>query len=340
MSTDADSTIEEAAERIAASRCPLLVGHVRADLDCVGSLSALALALQGADRQPTIAIQPALVPPRLLRLYEWSGVSPVERPDVAAHDLVIALDTAITSRLNVACGIEGLSDRPIVTIDHHETNEHFGRWNHVDARASSTCELVYGVLQHLDWPITPMIATLLYAGIHGDTDGFSLPNTTPRSLRVASALADTGARIVEVCERAHRSKTRGEFELLRLIYRNTRASKDGRVAWSTASHEEILAAGCNHADIDDQVSVPRLLEGAEIAILFSEGLPGSVRINIRGEGGVAVLPLAKEFGGGGHRNSAGTSIKNRPFAEVVEEVVGRAVEYLEEGYPRLEGDRP
>ncbi len=325
-----DSTLQEVAEQIAASQRPLLIGHVRGDVDCVGSLAAMALALRDVGKQPTVAIQRILIPPRLLGLYDWAGVTPVEKPDVAASDLIVVLDTAVASRLNIACGIKGLADRPIATIDHHITNERFGRWDLVDVEASSTCELVLDLLTHLNWPISPMVATLLYAGIHGDTDGFSLANTSAGALEAASRLAAAGARIAEVCQRVDRSQTRSEFDLRRLIYDNTRVSEDGRVAWSTASYEDIASTGCNHADIDDQVAVPRSLEGAQIAILFSEGIPGSVRINIRGEGDVDILSLAKEFGGGGHRSAAGTSIKNQPFAQVVEQVVARAVTYLAE----------
>jgi len=332
--TGADDALPDVLAPIGACRRPLLLGHVRADVDTVGSLAAMALTMREVGKEPLVGIQWALVPQRLQGLYTWAGVEPDEQPDVAASDLVIVLDTAARSRVNIACGFDGLKDRPIVNIDHHVTNERFGRWNYIDPHASSTSEMVYHMLRRLDWPITPMVATMLYAGIHGDTGGFSLPNTTFRSLEVASELAGAGARIAEVCRRILRSQTRGEFNLLRLIYENTRISEDGRVAWSTADHGEIVSTGCNHTDIDEQVAVPRSLEGAQIALLFTEGLPGRVRINFRGEGDVDVLTLAKEFGGGGHRNSAGTVVRDRPLAEVVERVVSRAVQYLTERYPR------
>lgn len=334
MTAEIDCTLEEVADRIAASRCPLLIGHVRGDTDCVGSLAGLALALRDAGKNPTVTMQTVLVPPKLLRICDWVGVVPVERPDVSAGDLAIVLDTGVAGRMNIHGGIDCLSDIPTVAVDHHVSNERFCQLNHVSTEAGSTSELVFDILIHLDWPVTSVIATLLYAGIHGDTNGFSLSNTTPKSLRVASMLADAGADIAEISERIHRSRSRSEFDLRRLIYDNTRSSEDGRVTWSTAGHDEIIASGCNHADIDDQVLIPRSLENAEIAILFSEGLPGSVRINIRSERDIDVLPLAREFGGGGHRNSVGTSIKNKPLAEVVGSVVGRAVEYLVERYPR------
>ncbi|MBN1342895.1 MAG: bifunctional oligoribonuclease/PAP phosphatase NrnA [Phycisphaerae bacterium] len=334
MNRGLDSTLEEVAERIAGSGRSLVVGHVRSDADCVGSMAGLALALRGEGKEPTVAVQRTLVPQRMLQLFDWAGVTPTETPDLEDVDLVIALDTAAADRLNIACGSQGLAGRPMVCVDHHATNTRFGDWNFIRSTASSTSELVFELLTELRWEVTPAIATQLYAGIHGDTGGFSLPNTTDRSLEVASRLSRAGARIPEVCQHLCRSMTRNEFELLALVYANTRSSEDGSVTWSTLTHQEIVSSGCSHSDIDDQVVVPRSLEGTRIAILFSEGLPGSVRLNVRSEGDIDVLPLIREFGGGGHRNAAGTSIKNQPIDEVVQRVIRRTVEYLAERYPR------
>jgi phosphoesterase RecJ-like protein len=175
--------------------------------------------------------------------------------------------------------------------------------------------------------ITPTLATLLYAGIHTDTQGFSLSNTGANSLEVGHALARAGAKIPEVCERMHRSLSRGEFELLGIVYRNTRVIADGQIAYSTATHEEIAGTGCTAEDIDDQVEVPRSLEGISLAILFTEGIRGRIRMNFRGEGGISVLPLAQEFGGGGHQASAG-AILDGTMEEVTQRVLPAAQTYV------------
>ncbi|HOW19469.1 MAG TPA: DHHA1 domain-containing protein, partial [Phycisphaerae bacterium] len=102
---------------------------------------------------------------------------------------------------------------------------------------------------------------------------------------------------------------------------------DGLIAYSTASHEEITGAGCGPADIDEQVAIPRSLKGIRMAILFTEGKPGRVRINFRGEGGTNVLELARELGGGGHATSAG-AIVNGSLPQVVPDVLERAARRL------------
>jgi bifunctional oligoribonuclease and PAP phosphatase NrnA len=304
-----------------------LIGHVNPDADCLGSIASLWLAL------PELGITPAAVLPygtvsrRLQFLVQHAGLTPATDAEARRCDLALVLDTAKDSRVNIEGKLAALPGVPAVNIDHHATNPGFGKWNWVVADASSTSELVYELLRELGCQVTPTIATLLYAGIHDDTQGFSLVNTTPRSLQIAHELAAAGARVVEVCEHLHRSQSRGEFELLKVVYANTRVSEDGRLAWSTASHAEISAAGCDASTIDDQVEVPRSIEGVVVAILFTEGEPGKVRMNFRGERGVSALELAQQFGGGGHYASAGARLSGT-LEEVTARVLPAALEYV------------
>ena len=125
-----------------------------------------------------------------------------------------------------------------------------------------------------------------------------------------------------------RSQRQHEFELIRAVYHNTKLAAGARIAYSSLTHEEILAAGCNMQDIDDQVSIPRSLSGICMAILLTEGEPGVIRINLRGEEGTPVLPLAQRLGGGGHTYSAGARIRGR-MDQVIKRVVDEATHTLE-----------
>ncbi len=304
-----------------------LVSHVTPDADALASMGALWLALPELGKHPHLVLPEGTVSRQLKYLVDYAGLRAAACMDLRDCDLIVALDTAKDRRLNAADHLTALTRIPILNIDHHATNTEFGRWNWIVGRARSTSELVYGILVALDCAITPTIATLLYAGVHTDTQGFSLSNTNPHSLEVGFALAGAGARISQVCERMHRSRSRGEFELLSVIYGNTRVSEDGRLAWSTASYDEIHSAGCVAADIDDQVEVPRAIEGIAVAILFSEGERGVVRMNLRGERGLSVLELAGQFGGGGHYASAGARMRGT-LEEVTAKVLPAAREYV------------
>ena len=322
----------EICEAIRAAREIAVLSHVTPDADALASIGSIWLALPELGKRAHLVLPEGTVSRNLLYLVRFAGMHAATCDDVKDCDLILALDTAKERRLNGEAHLVALTRIPILNIDHHATNPLFGRWNWIVPHASSTSELIYAVLRALGCQVTPTIATLLYAGIHTDTQGFSLNNTTANALRVAHELALAGARIPEVCERLHRSRSRGEFALLGTVYRNTHVSEDGRLAWSTVTHEEITSAGCCASDIDDQVEIPRSIEGIAVAILFSEGRPGKIRMNFRGEGGVTVLALAQKFGGGGHAASAG-AILDGTIPAVTARVLPVALQYVASSPP-------
>ena len=304
-----------------------LIGHVTPDADCFGAIGALFVALQELGKYPFVSMPEDTVARKLRFMMEMAGYVGASAEELAACDLAVVLDTAKDRRVNIEGKLEAISEAKILNIDHHATNPAFGHVNWIDGHASSTSELVYLVIRALGCQITPTIATLIYAGVHSDTQGFSLSNTTTRSLQVAGALASAGADIIDTCEKLNRSRSRSEFELLKVVYKNTQVSEDGRLGWSTANYDEIAAAGCHANDIDDQVEIVRSIEGVRVAILFSEGNRGKIRMNFRGERHISVLELAKQFGGGGHHASAG-AILDGSIEEVAARVLPAAREYV------------
>jgi len=300
-----------------------LAGHVTPDADCLASLGALCLALPELGKYPFVALPAGSVARKLSYLVRLAAVEPASMEELRSCDLLIVLDTAKDRRVNIEGKLEALPQAQVANIDHHATNPGFGRWNWVRGDASSTSELVYELLRALGCQVTPTIATLLYAGIYGDTQGFSLANTTPRCLAIGHELAVAGARIAEVCERLHRSRSPAEFNLLRAVYQKTSVGASGRLAWSIATYDDIIGNGCTAEDIDDQVEIPRSVEGVLVAVLFSEGQRGKIRMNFRGERGVSVLELARQFGGGGHHAAAG-AILDGAMDEVVARVLPAA----------------
>jgi len=320
----------EVVDALAAARSPILISHVVPDADALGASMALALALREAGRAPKLSLPAGSLSQRLAFLVERAGPAIASASDFASADSFLVVDTAKKERCNIDAELKktGWSDgRPLVNIDHHATNTRFGTINWIEDYASSTCELVYRLLRAGDWPISPLTASLLYAGIQTDTLGFSLPTTNAPALRATADLVELGADVGDLGERLLRSQKKSEFELLRVVYDNTKVVGDGSVAYSSASFDEIRGAGCTAADIDDQISVPRSLEGVRLAMLFSEGNKGKTRINFRSSGSVEVLALAAEFGGGGHKQAAG-AILNCSLDDAIARVVPRAVEYM------------
>lgn len=320
----------EVIDAVRAFQRPVMIAHVVPDADALGSILGLARALRSERCSPMASLPDGSVSSRLSFLVDGAGVPAATVDDFAAADGFIVLDTAKKDRCNVGPVLK-ITDwsarRRVVNIDHHETNTRFGDVNWIVNPSSSSAELAYHLAMAAGFPVDAVTASLFYAGIQTDTLGFSLPTVTPSSLRAAADLVARGADVGDLGERLGRSQRQSEFDLLRVVYANTRIEAGGRLAYSFASFEEIHGCGCTAADIDDQINVPRSLDGVELAMLFSEGRRGKTRINFRGSGKVTVVDLAGEFGGGGHAQAAG-AVLDCGLEEAIARVLPRALEHV------------
>ncbi|NLX04572.1 MAG: hypothetical protein GXY33_05470 [Phycisphaerae bacterium] len=320
--------LKDAIQIIDRCRQPLVVGHVNPDADCIASVVVTWSVLAALGKRAAMML-PAETVSRKFRfmLDLMASGDPPEPAD--GTDLLVVVDTALRKRINLSRGYELSPELPICNIDHHLGNECYGTVNWVDSGFASASQMVFTLAEALGISLTAAQASLLYTGLHGDTLGFSLRGTSADALTAAAKLAEAGADIPTVCQKLYRTLSPSEFRLMRMVYDNTRISPSGAIAWSTVTHDELTRAGCTPFDIDEQVTVPRSIDGVRIAILFSEPEPGTVRMNLRSEDDVNILPLARSIGGGGHAQAAGV-VMHGSMDQTVQQVIARAAEYLEQ----------
>ncbi len=72
---------------------------------------------------------------------------------------------------------------------------------------------------------------------------------------------------------------------------------------------DIKKYGAALHDADSVADDLRSIQGVKIAALFRETEKGNYRISLRSQKGIHVAEVAKRFGGGGHYNAAGCSIR-------------------------------
>lgn len=335
-------------DTISSFRQPLLLTHINPDADALGSMLGMTLILRALGQSPTPAAPPNSINARLTFMAQRAAIDIHPDPAHVDADGIIALDTAKTDRLNAGTEFDSLlKGRQLVNIDHHTTNPSYGHVNWIDPTASSTAELVWRIGQAtgfwsahsatnsgtVNQPLTGIspvaaAATVLYAGILGDTVGFSLSSTAASALLAAASLVHHGADVGFVGRRLLRDVRPNEFALLQHVYRQTQTAANGKIAYSIISLEDLQQSGCLPADIDNQVDVPRSIAGSVLAILFSETRPGVVRVNLRSEPPFEALKLARRFNGGGHVYACGASIHG-PLQQIVRDVLAAASEFVD-----------
>ncbi len=287
-------------ERLGGAQKILITSHVRPDGDAVGSLLGLGLALQNAGK--TIQMVLADGVPSSFRYLE--GSDQVRKVPDGDFDTFIAVDCADFKRL----GKPFQSFRPPdINIDHHVTNERFGRLNLIEGEEVATAAILTNYLPAWGHEITQPIAAALLTGIITDTLGFRTSNITPEALRQAATLMETG---VDMSELYMRGLVRRSLPAAR--YWGAGLSKlessDG-IVWTTLSLEDRKSSGYEGNDDADLINMVSAIDGHKVGMIFVEQHDKHVKISWRAlEQGINVSPIAKHFGGGGHAAAAGADI--------------------------------
>ena len=150
------------------ARRVIVITHVSPDGDAIGSILGLGWALRWLGKEYTLACADP-VPKRFTYLPGSeaivTGPEPVLSPaEVSEYDLVISLDCGDLERLGAAYE-ESLADLPLINIDHHVTNTHFGTVNWIDTGAASAAEMVLGLAENLRDRIYEHVVPRLATGI-------------------------------------------------------------------------------------------------------------------------------------------------------------------------------
>ena len=91
-------------------------------------------------------------------------------------------------------GFPALLSGTTVNIDHHPGNTRWATHNLVVLPAAAVGEIVADLLDRLEWPMTPGIATNLWVSLVSDTGSFRYGNTTARALALGARLVTEGVR--------------------------------------------------------------------------------------------------------------------------------------------------
>ncbi len=146
------------------------------------------------------------------------------------------------------------------------------------------------------------------AGLVIDTANFQHPNTTPRTLRVASELLAAGAELPMIARRIYRTKPNAQLRLFGRVLARLETSADGRLVWSVHGGRRPRRGRRPSPQMSEGlIDLLAQSESAEVAILFKDH-GDRTRISVRTrDGGVDATALTGAFGGGGHARAAGAT---------------------------------
>lgn len=245
------------------------------------------------------------------------GIRDVLRMETATtllerYDMAISVDCGSVDRLGKAQDIFKAAEVS-VNIDHHVSNNRFGKLNIVEPTAAASGEVVYDILKTMSIPLDASIATCLYTAIVTDTGGFKYSNTTAKVMETVAHLINAGASPEYIFKQIYEEQPLCQVMLQSEAVLATCFNAEKTVAWTVVTREQLAQHGALDEHIDGLVESLRRIDSVLIAVVFKETEAGHTKISIRSDRqDIDVAQVMGMFDGGGHRLAAGCTIEVPP----------------------------
>jgi phosphoesterase RecJ-like protein len=308
--------LDRAAEILAGSHDVALLCHLNPDPDALGSMLGLASYLHSRDKVTTCSF-----PNEPLDLPRWAGslpgsdaLVPMDRfPDSPA--VLVTCDCASLDRLGALTPVVQRATE-VIWIDHHRSNEGLGTVPVIDPSASSTCELVFRLVEAMGGGLTDDAALCLYAGLVTDTGRFQYEATTPETLRVAARLREHDFDHARLVQALYEDNSPALLRLLGTALLRLTEVPEADLVWTYLTQDDLLAAGVSAGETDDVIDAIRSARDVDVAALVKQQRDGRFKVSVRSRGGHDLATVAAAFGGGGHRLAAGYTSAHGPEGTV------------------------
>lgn len=294
--------------------------HIRPDGDAVGSSMALYLYLKKMLPDASVKLFLENPPDNLVHLKYINEIdSDYEYNDV--FDVFFALDTK-ADRLGKAEGFFHSAKKKI-NIDHHISNDTgCGDVNVVLPKASSTAEVLYGLMQeeYLDEDI----AVALYTGIIHDCGVFQYSNTSKETMMIGAKLISFGFPFSKIIEESFYQKTYLQNQILGRALMESVLLFEGKCIVSCIDQKILQLYQALPSDMDGIVNQLRNSKGVDCAVFMYEIASMEYKVSMRSNENVDVAKVATCFGGGGHMRAAGCTMSG-----TIQDVINNLTKQIE-----------
>jgi len=252
-----------------------------------------------------------------------NGVGKVTFPPAEPLDIevAIALDTATRPRLGERA-LHAASKAGIwLNIDHHISNPGYGDLNLIDATKPATGQIVYELINALDYPLPEETRDAIYVAVSTDTGSFQYQSTTAETYEMGADLIRRGLDIGKINADTYDNHPYRRLELMRALLNTLNISANGNLAYWELLDETREKLALQPDDSEGLIDMIRAVRGVIVAVFFEELPDGAIRVSMRSKDrSVNVCDVATQFGGGGHALAAGIRMPG-PLAEAKPKVI-------------------
>lgn len=293
--------ISEIIEAIHDGNSFLITAHVRLDGDALGSELAVYLMLKGMGKKAVVYNRDR-TPERYQFLPAAHNISHT-LTNIEQFDTCIVLDCSDLSRVGDEAEEIG-KIKKLINIDHHVSNNGFCSLKMLDAKASSTGELVFRLMRKMGVKMSRDICTNLYAAIITDTGSFRYSSTTKETFLAAGTLVGEGASPQRIAENIYESDSPARLKLLARALSTLSLDLESRVGSMVVTQKDLTDTGAAWEHTEGFVDIPRTVKGIEVSVLYTQRGENHFKLSLRSKAKLNVEKVAKKFGGGGHIHAA------------------------------------
>ena len=293
----------------------VLTSHQNPDGDAFGSALGLASVLKAQGHQVSV-ISPTehadflswLPGTKQVLDYQKKETTTQAEQLISEAEIIFCLDFSSLNRLkNMEAAVRN-SPAVKVLIDHHQEPEHFADFVYWNDQAAATCQLIYELIEKLEWKafVNKEAATCLYTGILTDTGSFRFDHTSREVHRIAGELLDFGINPNRISRSLFDQNSADRLKFLgfalgeRLVY-----LEEFRTSYFYFTKEELESFHSKSGDTEGIVNYGLSIAGAVMSAIFVER-DDLIKISFRSIEDFSVAAFSRDhFEGGGHKNAAG-----------------------------------
>jgi len=292
----------------------IIVGHKEPDGDCIGSQLALRSAISRLGKKAVVLSAGPFNRTELRNYKHQFNAVPgdYEAANYPKDTRVIIVDCSARERIGDLHGL--IENFPAAIIDHHRASTHPSSSGsspvYVDAEAPSCTILVYKLISALGLKLTEEEATLLLFGLCTDTGFYRhLTEKNADVFEAAAKMIRYGASPKKIFHITNGGKSLKSRILIGNILTRAESHFEGKLLISYETLDDFNTFGFEHRDSDSLYHLLMSIEGVEAIVIIRQECADNCTVSLRSSDKINVSQLAASFGGGGHKNAAGLTMK-------------------------------
>lgn len=300
------------------------------DGDSLGSAIALDYILSATENS---LYCPVDIPEYLHYFEDWSRVSTEFDYKADGYIIVDTAASVLLSKLLDDFAIKNsLYSKPVLAIDHHETNDDldFPHESIIEIRPACA-DVIFRAARECKLEIPEPAATAMYAAISSDTLGLVSASVTADTMYTMGDLIKLGASPAQIDEkrRDFMKKSPRILDYKADLIKRIEYSLDGKLATVHIPFDEIQEYSQEYNPNVLIIEEMRMVEGVDVAIAVKTYPDGKATGKIRTQTPIAEQ-IAGYFGGGGHAYAAGFRVYDMNYEEILADLVKILPEIMEQ----------